>query len=187
MQQKFKYIQVTLHDVAALNRDAKLGIDPNEWGEKTHVARCVECGRYTEDPTRDYVGNPLPDYLYSSEEAKQPICEDCGLQRLAQAFEHDTLALLEERLGLVEGDKERIRAIKSLVENPDRVLRVERLHDKVDGLERRLNDKADELKQAIEAKIEGANTRLHSSSLWINGLVALVGFLAGVLVTQNLP
>jgi len=132
------------------------------------------------------MGNSLPDHLFSSEEDKQPVCMHCHQEAVSKALEADVVGMIEEKLGLSEADKERLQAIRSLIENPDRVLKVERLHDKVDGIERRLDEKTEALRQEMESKLEGATTRLHNSALVINVTLAVGGFLAGVLATLAL-
>lgn len=107
------------------------------WGEFYPVARCVHCGRYTEDPTKDAEGDPLPDYLFDSEEAKHPECTECLSEQLGEALKKDTLQILEDTLGLGETDRTAIRAfIDTIFTDPKKILKVQELENRVSGLEK---------------------------------------------------
>lgn len=107
------------------------------WGEFYPVARCVHCGRYTEDPAKDAEGNPLPDYLFDSEEAKRPECTECLSEKLGEAMRKDILQILEETLGLGETDRTAIRAfIDTIFTDPKKILKVQELENRVSSLER---------------------------------------------------
>ena len=58
-----------------------------------------------------------------------------------------------------------------------------RLHDRVHELERRLADRTAGIRDALEAKLENANTPLFISSLITNAALFLAGLHFGVVVT----
>jgi hypothetical protein len=117
------------------------------------------------------------------EEDRTPVCADCRWEDVSKAFEHDLLNLLEEKLGLTEENKDTLQALMSIIENPDRVVMVARLHDRVDELERRLTDRTDSLRDSFESKLEEANTRLFFAMLIVSVLALLLGLAIGVVGT----
>jgi hypothetical protein len=176
---KFEYIDVA-------------GWPPYDWWHyATAIVLCPRCSeRFVEDPTRDWQGNELPRDPFGPLDDRTPsLCKVCLNESFAEALEADTLEIIEEKLGLTEENKKTLQALMSIIDNPDRVMMVARLHDRVDELERRLADRTDSLREVVESKLEGANTRLldANSRLWVAMLVIsaclfLLGLLVGVIV-----
>ena len=118
------------------------------------------------------------------EESEPPKCDECSRETFGEAFEADTLDTLERKLGLGEEDKETLQAIKTLVENPDRIYMVVKVQDRVDELERRLEDRIEGIRNAVESKLENANTRVDNANtrVFIYSLITAVAmFVAGLL------
>jgi hypothetical protein len=133
----------------------------------------------TEDPNKDAYGIPIHDY---PEDDLEVVCKYCLSKDVADALEQDILALLEEKIGLTEENKKTLQALMGIIENPDRVMMVARVHDRVDELERRLEDRTEGVRDAVESKLENANTRLFISSLITNAALFLSGILFGIVV-----
>lgn len=165
-------------------RDSETGIeyimleDGTYVGEQTSLIICSQCeSRYTTDLERDLFGYYMPhpkDFL--GIEDREPLCSHCIEQGLTEALDNQTLDLLERKLGLNEGNYKALNAVIELVDNPDRMYQVVNVHERVNELERRLEDRTDSIEREVSSK-------LHSSSLWLNGAIAVGGFLAGVVVT----
>jgi hypothetical protein len=148
----------------------------------TPVVLCSRCGdRYVEDRTRDEAGFPLPEEDLD-ESDRQPRCGTCIEEALEEALAQNTLETVERKLGLTEENKETLQALMSIVENPDRVLLVARAQERVDELERRLEDRSNSLRDLVEAKLENANSRLFVASLITNAALFVAGVLCGIVV-----
>ena len=152
----------------------------------TPIVPCPRCGqRFVVDPNRDGRGNPMP--LEPGEvesEPEPPKCDECSRETFGEAFDADTLDTLERKLGLGEEDKETLQAIKTLVENPDRIYMVVKVQDRVDELERRLEDRIEGIRNAVESKLDNANTRVDNANtrVFIYSLITAVAmFVAGLL------
>lgn len=118
------------------------------------------------------------------EESEPPKCDECSRETFGEAFDADTLDTLERKLGLGEEDKETLQAIKTLVENPDRIYMVVKVQDRVDELERRLEDRIEGIRNAVESKLDNANTRVDNANtrVFIYSLITAVAmFVAGLL------
>jgi hypothetical protein len=63
------------------------------WGDQTPIATCVRCGRYTEDPNRDAVGEPMHQ---DPEDDHENVCFDCA----ADAFTESIKEIIDERLDI---------------------------------------------------------------------------------------
>jgi hypothetical protein len=126
---KFEYVEV----------DASL--IPQEWGPGANsilIVPCVRCGRLTEDRTVDSYGDPMPDHMLD-ESDRNPLCEHCQREDFDHALEEDLLDFLESRLGLAEKHRDALKAIiETIFTDPDKILKLERLSDRVVGLEREL-------------------------------------------------
>lgn len=152
----------------------------NSWGVQIPIALCVRCEmRYTEDPNKDAYGIPIHD---DPEDELEVVCKHCISKGVADALEQDILALLEEKIGLTEENKKTLQALMGIIENPDRIMMVARVHDRVDELERRLEDRTEGVRDTVESKLENANTRLFISSLITNAALFLCGILFGIVV-----
>ncbi len=157
---QFEYIEVDLQGLR--NRTSY----DSRWGDFDYIKPCVRCGRYTEDPTTDLYGNPLPDHHFYSEEDKLAVCIRCLKEDFGAALKEDTLQLLDETLGLAETDRGAIKAfIETIFTDPKKILKVQDLDNRVVGLERQIG--------SVEKQI---------SLMWtvIGGLVIV---LLGVVVT----
>jgi hypothetical protein len=150
----------------------------------TPIVPCPRCGqRFVVDPNRDGRGNPMP-LEPGEEESEPPKCDECSRETFGEAFDADTLDTLERKLGLGEEDKETLQAIKTLVENPDRIYMVVKVQDRVDELERRLEDRIEGIRNAVESKLDNANTRVDKANtrVFIYSLITAVAmFVAGLL------
>ena len=87
--------------------------------------------------------------------------------------------MIEHRLGLTAEDKETLKALVTIVGNQDRALMVARAMDRVDALERRLEDKIASLENKLENKLDNMDSRLWISS-WVTNVVF---FVCGALVS----
>ncbi len=145
----------------------------------TPIVPCSVCGaRYVEDPTRDGMGRQFPEEdLF--ERDWHPRCESCQQQAFGEAVEQDILEMIEHRLGLTAEDKETLKALVTIVGNQDRVLMVARAMDRVDALERRLEDKTASLENKLGNKLDNMDSRLWISS-WVTNVVF---FVCGALVS----
>ena len=172
----FEYVQVDskrLRQLRSSLRDA--------WGDQTPIAHCVSCGSYTTDPTRDMSGEPssLDPTVF---EEREPRCSSCSFQAYFDATNASIMELIEQKFGITEENKKTLQALMSIIENPDRVMMVARVQDRVDELERRLEDRTAALRDTVESKMENANSRLFVSSLITNAALFLAGLLFGVVV-----
>lgn len=151
----------------------------NDWGFQTPIASCARCGRYTNDSSRDFAGMPLHE---NPEDVDEVVCSTYLNEALRKAEEQNTLALLEEKLGLTEENKKTLQALMSIIDNPDRVMMVARVQGRVDELERRLEDRTEGIRDAVESKMENANSRLFVSSLIGNVALFAAGLFAGIII-----
>ena len=148
----------------------------------TPIVPCSVCGaRYVEDPTRDGMGRQLPEEdLF--ERDWQPHCESCQQQAFGEAFDEDTLDAVGRKLGITEENKGTLEALIYIMDNQDRVMMVAHAQQRVDELERRLEDRTVSLRDLVESKLENANSRLFVSSLITNAALFLSGILVGIVV-----
>jgi hypothetical protein len=150
----------------------------------TPIVPGPRCGqRFVVDPNRDGRGNPML-LEPGEEESEPPKCDKCSRETFGEAFDADTLDTLERKLGLGEEDKETLQAINTLVENPDRIYMVVKVQDRVDELERRLEDRIEGIRNAVESKVENANTKVDNANtrVFIYSLITAVAmFVAGLL------
>ena len=122
------------------------------------------------------------------EESEPPKCDECSRETFGEALDADTREWLKHTLGLGEEDKETLQAIKTLVENPDRLYMVVKVQDRVDELERRLEDRIEGIRNAVESKLDNASTRVDNANTraFIYSLITAAamfgaGLLAGLL------
>jgi hypothetical protein len=150
----------------------------------TPIVPGPRCGqRFVVDPNRDGRGNPML-LEPGEEESEPPKCDKCSRETFGEAFDADTLDTLERKLGLGEEDKETLQAINTLVENPDRIYMVVKVQDRVDELERRLEDRIEGIRNAVESKVDNANTKVDNANtrVFIYSLITAVAmFVAGLL------
>ncbi len=153
------------------------------------IVPCPRCEqRFVEDPNRDGRGDPI--HLPGEDELEPPKCDECSREAYGEAYDADWLDTAARKLGLREEDKETLQDLKILIENSDRMVMVARVHDRVNELERRLEDRTAGIRDAVETKLENANTRVVNANTrtFIYSLIAgaalfLVGLLFGVLLT----
>lgn len=96
--------------------------------------QCAGCGHQVEHVSeRDF------DYKEASEELgfEDLHCSGC---LLTESLRQDTLRTLEDRAGLTDQHRQALRSlVEFAVENPEKVFNVERLHQRVGGLEKQVN------------------------------------------------
>lgn len=148
----------------------------------TPIVPCSVCGtRYVEDPTRDGMGRQLPEEeLFETD--RQPRCKLCDQQAFYEAFDSDILNTIERELGLTAENKETLKALVTIVSNHDRVLMVAHAMNRMDELERRLEDKTSSLESKLESKLDSIDSRLWTSSWVTNVAMSLCGVLVGVVI-----
>ena len=107
------------------------------WGDQTPIALCIRCGlRYTEDPNRDAVGNPMHQ---NPEDDHEPRCNDCAEEAFAEAFEKDLLDFFEDKLGLAEKHRDALKLfIETIFTDPQKILQMEDLNKRVSDLEKQI-------------------------------------------------
>jgi hypothetical protein len=139
-----------------------------------HSITCSACGAlYTSDMSEEEL----------QELGLRRLCESCRQQKFGEALELDILDVIERRLGLTAEDQEILKALVTIVGNQDRALMVARAMDRVDALDRRLEDKTAALESKLESKLDNMDSRLWTSSWVANGALFLCGVLAGVVGT----
>lgn len=147
------------------------------------IVPCSNCGvRYAKDLTRDGMGTRLAEEELQEMDLPSPLCDSCQRQRFGQALEADILYVIEHGLGLTAENKKTLEALMSIIDNPDRVMMVARVQERVDELERRLEDRSNSLTDLVESKMENANSRLFVASLITNAALFLAGLLFGIVV-----
>ena len=144
------------------------------------IVPCPRCRqRFVVDPNRDGMCDSIP--LLPGEEALQaPKCDECSREAFGEAWDADWQDAAKRLLGLTEEDKETLKALKYLVQNhSDRIYMVVRVHDRVDELERRLEDRAESIRTAVVAPLESANIRIFIAMLIVSVLTFLLGLTLG--------
>jgi len=145
------------------------------------IVPCPRCGqRFVINPNRDGRGDRIP--LPEEEEMKPPKCDECSREAFGEAFDADWQDAAERILGLAEEDMKTLQALKSIIENPDRLYMVVQVHGRVDELERRLEDRVSSLRDSFEAKLEEVRTRLFFGMLIVSVLTFLLGLAIGVVM-----
>jgi tetrahydromethanopterin S-methyltransferase subunit B len=145
------------------------------------IVPCSKCGvRYAKDLTRDGMGRRLPEE--DLQDLPSPLCESCQQQEFGDAVGQDLLEFIEDKYGLTAENKKTLEALMSIIDNPDRVMMVARVQERVDELERRLEDRSNSLRDLVESKMENANSRLFVSSLITTAATFLAGVLFGIVV-----
>jgi hypothetical protein len=107
----------------------------NCWGGQIPIAICVRCKRrYTEDPNRDSVGEPMHE---DPEDDLEVVCDDCRKAAFGAALREDVVEILDETLGLGQVDRRAIRAfIETVFTDPQKILQVQDLDNRVRELEK---------------------------------------------------
>jgi hypothetical protein len=148
------------------------------------IVPCSKCGvRYAKDLTRDGMGRRLPEEELQEMDLPPALCESCQQQEFGEAFDEDTLDTIGRKLGLAEDNKETLEALIYIMDNHEKVLMVRRAMDRVDELERRLEDRNNSLRDLVESKLDNASSRVFVSSLITTAALFLAGVLFGVVVT----
>jgi hypothetical protein len=108
------------------------------WGDQIPIAICVRCKRrYTDDPNRDSVGEPMHE---DPEDDLEVVCDDCREIAFGAALREDVVEILDETLGLGEVDRNAIRAfIETIFTDPKKILQVQDLDNRVRELEKQNN------------------------------------------------
>jgi hypothetical protein len=106
------------------------------WGEETPIdtcVRCVRCGRYTEDFNRDGFGDPVH---RDPADDRENVCSDCA----GTAFIEGLKATIDEQIDFSDEDRAALKKVVELVvHEPDKVLELKDLGNKVRGLEKQNN------------------------------------------------
>ena len=107
----------------------------NWWGVQIPIALCVRCKRrYTEDPNRDSVGEPMHE---DPEDDLEVVCDDCQSAALSEALQEEMLFVLEEKLGLAEVHRDALKSfIETIFTDPKKILQVQDLDNRVRELEK---------------------------------------------------
>lgn len=175
-------------------KDSETGIeymmleDGTYIGEQTPLVVCSQCEHhYARDSERDlfgYYAPPPKDYslVGDEDEDKGPLCKHCLEQNLTDALDEQTLDLLERKLGLNEGNYAALNSVLRLVEDPDKLVQIVQVHSRVDELERRLEDRVDNLRSEVSSFRNEISGKLIVYSIALSIVLALAGFLAGLLV-----
>jgi hypothetical protein len=107
------------------------------WGDQTPIASCVRCGRYTDDPNRDIAGKPMNE---NPEDDREAVCMTCLREGVSAALREEVVEIIDETLGLGEVDRKAIRAfIETIFTDPQKILQVQDLHNRVRELEKQTN------------------------------------------------
>jgi hypothetical protein len=128
------------------------------------------------------MGNPIT-LMPGEKPIEPPKCDVCSLEAFSKAFDSDMREWLEQTLGLTEEDKGTLQALKSIIDNPDRVFMVVNVHNRVNELERRLEDRTAGIRDAVDSKLDSAKTQLTIYSLILNAALFLAGLLFGIVLT----
>lgn len=125
----FEYVEVDQGPLRRLRLNLR-----NNWGKQTPIANCARCGRYTNDSNRDIAGGRLHE---NPDDDHEVVCQECAWSAYADARKRSIEHLIDARLDLGEEDR---RALKKVVElvvtQPDKVLELKDLGNRVRGLER---------------------------------------------------
>jgi hypothetical protein len=110
----------------------------NWWGDQIPIAICVRCKRrYTEDPNRDSVGEPMHE---DPEDDLEVVCNDCLEQAFTDSLKKGIEEVIDERLDLSENDRMSLKKVVELVvTEPEKVLELKDLGNKVRDLEKQTN------------------------------------------------
>jgi hypothetical protein len=110
---------------------------PYGWGDQIPITHCIRCGCYMDDPTRDALGEPMPDHFFGSEEDREAVCTNCRLSDLGATLHEEIVEIIDETLGGGEVDPKAIRGfIETVFTDPKKILKVQELENRVSGLER---------------------------------------------------
>ncbi len=103
------------------------------WGDQTPIATCVRCGRYTEDVNRDAVGEPMHQ---DPEDDHENVCSECIEKALTESLK----AIIDEQVDFSDEDRAALKKVVELVvHEPDKVLELKDLGNKVRSLEKQNN------------------------------------------------
>ena len=110
----------------------------NWWGDQIPIAICVRCKRrYTEDPNRDSVGEPMHE---DPEDDLEVVCRDCRSAALSEALQGEMLLVLEDKLGLAEQHRDALKSfIETIFTDPKKILQVQDLDNRVRSLQTQVN------------------------------------------------
>jgi hypothetical protein len=151
----------------------------------TPIVPCSKCGvRYAADLTRDGMGRRLPEKELQEMDLPSPLCDSCRRQKFGEALEADILYVIEHGLGLTAENKETLKALVTIVDNQDKALMVAHAANRVDALERKLEDRTAALEDKLEDKLDSMESRVWISSWVTNFLFFLCGALIGVVATM---
>ena len=104
----------------------------DRWGDQTPIALCARCGRrYAEDLNKDAFGEPMPQE--DPEDEYEDVCCEC----LERDFTESLKEIIDERVDLSDWDRASLkRVVELVVHEPEKVLALKDLGDKVRDLEK---------------------------------------------------
>jgi hypothetical protein len=131
---ELRYVEVETRRLAEMRVNSS-----NWWGVQIPIALCVRCERrYTEDPNKDAYGLAMNE---DPEDDLEIVCDDCRKAAFGDALREDVVEILDETLGLGEVDRKAIRAfIETIFTDPQKILQVQDLHNRVRELEKQTNN-----------------------------------------------
>ena len=138
----FEYLKLDHRHLRGVERSAEwvIFLDPRGGGllsYRTSVTPCVRCGRYTEDPNRDGWGIPMHE---DPEVNLEVVCDDCLSAALSEALEQEMLLVLDDKFGLAELQRDALKSfIETVFTDPQKILRVQDLDNRVRSLEKQTN------------------------------------------------
>jgi hypothetical protein len=91
---ELRYVEVDTMRVSRMRSNLN-----NWWGDQIPIAICVRCKRrYTEDPNRDSVGEPMHE---DPEDDLEVVCNDCLERAFTDSLKRGIEEVIDERLGQV--------------------------------------------------------------------------------------
>jgi hypothetical protein len=138
----FEYLKLNHRHLQGVERSTEwvMFVDPRGGGllsAQTTLAPCVRCGRYMEDPNRDSWGLPMHE---DKEDDLEVVCDDCQSAALSEALEEEMLLVLGGKLGLAELHRDALKSfIETIFTNPQKILQVQDLDNRVLSLEKQTN------------------------------------------------
>jgi hypothetical protein len=125
-----EYIEVDQSRMAQMRSDLN-----NWWGNQIPITLCVRCRlRYTEDPNRDAVGEPMHE---NPEDDLEVLCKSCDQELFGRVLRADVAQIIDERYDL--SDEEKRNTLKKVVElavtDQDKFLELTDLSNRVRHLE----------------------------------------------------
>ncbi len=133
----FEYLDIDLQGVNQATGERSA----NYFGLLTPVEPCARCGRPVEDLTRTDQGQQVEENVLDHDTfGHEPLCDSCIADDREAEFEEEVIELLEGKLGLAEKHRDALRSfIETLFTDPQKILQVKDLDNRVNSLERQNN------------------------------------------------